>query len=244
MCTVTWLQEDGGYQVFCNRDENSSRAPALEPRVVRHEGVRFVAPLDGDFGGTWIGANEFGVTVCLLNGPAITSGRNLEPRKSRGILVTGLLNAAGVAEVRQRIARLDLSPFAPFTLAAFEPGQPASITAWDGEEAMILTNGEPCLPLTSSSVDPGGVQSARREDLCRRIRDAGTRDARMFEAFHKSHGSGPSAYSTCMHRPGAETVSFSRLRVTKEGVRLFYMPASPCKGSSGRMVTLACRSRS
>ena len=62
MCTVSWLHEPGGYHLLCNRDEKRTRGAALGPRIQKSAGVRFVAPADADFGGTWIAVNEFGVS--------------------------------------------------------------------------------------------------------------------------------------------------------------------------------------
>jgi hypothetical protein len=67
MCTVTWLPRPDGYQLLCNRDERDSRQPALGPRLHEQNGVKYIAPVDGDHGGSWIGTNEFGMSLCLLN---------------------------------------------------------------------------------------------------------------------------------------------------------------------------------
>ena len=70
MCTVTWTRRPDGYSVFFNRDELRSRKEALPPRVHDDGTVSYVAPEDGDFGGTWLSVNGAGVTIGLLNGPA------------------------------------------------------------------------------------------------------------------------------------------------------------------------------
>src|SRR6185312_11981515 len=67
MCTVSWIHAREGYQLLCNRDERHTRRPAQAPTVRQNGGVRFIAPIDGEEGGSWIGVNEFGLTLCLLN---------------------------------------------------------------------------------------------------------------------------------------------------------------------------------
>ena len=62
-----------GYEVFCNRDELHSRKPALPPVLVMRNGVRYLAPIDAAGGGSWIGVNEFGLTLCLVNHYPVTS---------------------------------------------------------------------------------------------------------------------------------------------------------------------------
>src|SRR3982751_1081178 len=87
MCTVSWIRTREGYQLLCNRDERHTRRPAQAPTVREDQGVQFIAPIDGDEGGSWIGVNQFGLTLCLLNRydpqlvPADREGRTLHGSK-------------------------------------------------------------------------------------------------------------------------------------------------------------------
>ena len=71
MCTVSWLHQPGGYHLLCNRDEKRTRSAALAPTVIetRRRAVTSRRSMP-TCGGTWIAVNEFGVSVCLLNGRA------------------------------------------------------------------------------------------------------------------------------------------------------------------------------
>lgn len=235
MCTVSWVHEADGYQLFCNRDEKRSRARAFSPRIATREGVTFVAPVDGEAGGTWIGTNEFGVSVCLLNGSRKLTAA---PILSRGLLLPELLGASSVAEIAERIWDNDLTRFAPFVLAALEPGRPAMVVDWDGREKSIVPYGEPYMPLTSSSADAKGVSEIRREDFRRRVAAAGRLDWSVLLDFHESHGAKRNAYSPCMHRRDAETVSFSWVRVSEERIEFLYKPAAPCRPALAEPRTL------
>ena len=178
MCTVSWIHDADGYQLLCNRDEKLTRAPAVPPRIWKRDGVRYVAPADGNFGGAWIGTNQFGISICLLNG----TRRNIEIRsgglRSRGLLVPELLMAPTLAEVNERIRQSDLTPYAPFTLAVLEPGRPASVTEWDGFEKVTVPSGESWMPLVSSSFDADGVRARRRREFRQRLGEAGRLGAR------------------------------------------------------------------
>jgi hypothetical protein len=66
MCTVSWVHQKDGYQLLSNRDEKHTRKPALAPSLRQQRQVRFLAPIDGDQGGSWIGVNQFGLSLCLL----------------------------------------------------------------------------------------------------------------------------------------------------------------------------------
>jgi hypothetical protein len=238
MCTVTWFHDQAGsYELLCNRDEKLTRGPALGPWTQERDGVRFVAPMDADARGTWIGVNELGVAVALLNGGPGSGAA----RTSRGLLVTELLSAASQAEACERVRRGDLERFAPFTLVIFEPARRPVAVAWNG--AALAAAGEPDVPLVSSSFDPEGVRRAREHEFAR-IRGAapeGAGGSAVLTAFHGSHGAGPSAYSPCMHRVDARTVSFTHVRVGASRATMLYSPGAPCQGLAMERTTLKCR---
>lgn len=244
MCTLSWVHEGNGYQVLFNRDEKRTRRTACGPRLHTSSGVRYLAPVDGDFGGTWLAANEFGISLGLLNGANLGGRAAADSRpafRSRGHLVGDLISAESTGEVCERVQRLDLEAYAPFTLAAFEPGVPCAIVEWNGQNVAVVPHGDPFLPLLSSSFNTEEVRRRRREEFQRTFRNKGRLDVDALWAFHSSHGAQPSAYSPCMHRPDAETVSFSWLTVDAERARLFYSPGSPCRWSPGEELSLDLR---
>jgi hypothetical protein len=232
MCTVTWIREESGYHVFCNRDEKLTRRPSALPRQETRGGVRFVAPVDGDFGGTWIATNEFGVTLCLLNG-ANLSGIEASPRtgkrRSRGLLIPELIGARSVVDRVQDLRNRDLAQFASFTLAILERGMDPVIVEWNGRHTLIEHDGNRHLPLVSSSVDGEGARTKRRYEYRRVAGAAGPPDLDSLLEFHRSHAFGPGPFSTCMHRHDAETVSFTQVRVTESSVMMFHSPSAPCR---------------
>lgn len=137
MCTVSIISLGGasaGYRLVTNRDEQRSRAPAIEP--VWHEvgsggaRTRVIAPRDPVGGGTWVATTEQGLTLCLLNG-------NLEPApelprvlRSRGELIPALVGLGGVRRVAEALAEMDLASFAPFRLVGVQPSsadEPAGV---------------------------------------------------------------------------------------------------------------------
>jgi hypothetical protein len=77
----------------------------------------YVAPIDGDSGGAWIGTNEFGVSVCLLNGARRCVQVETADARSRGLLLIDLMTGSSVFEVKEHVSNADLTPYAPFTLA-------------------------------------------------------------------------------------------------------------------------------
>ena len=235
MCTISWIHDKDGYQLLCNRDEKLTRKPALRPRMVVSNGTRFLAPVDGDFGGTWIGTNEFGVSACLLNGANLTRSEicAAAPSRSRGLLLLDLIPLPSIAAICDRLKGTDISPFAPFTLAALEPGRPAAVLEWDGSKKTLLFEEASRFMLTSSSFD---TEEVRRR---RQVEYSHVHDGEGMFAFHRSHAPARSAYSTCMHRADAETVSFSWIRVSREETDFFYTPGAPCEKLPGVRLKLA-----
>jgi hypothetical protein len=235
MCTVSWIRDDAGYQLFFNRDEKLTRKRATPPRFAVRDSVRFLAPVDGDFGGTWIATNEFGISLCLLNGANLTGSDSIYRAAacSRGLLLPELISSPSVAAVCERIHAADAAVFAPFTLAALGPRQAPALVEWDGARKIMRLQDETCFMLTSSSFDTEAVRASRQDGFRGLAASCGQVNAELLVKFHSSHVPARSAYSTCMHRPDAETVSFSRIRVAEQEADFFYTPAAPCDGAPG-----------
>lgn len=226
MCTVTWRAASGGYDLFFNRDELRTRAPALPPTEALAEGVRYLAPTDTDAGGSWLAVNELGTTVGLLNAhpPAARTPQRL---LSRGLLVRKLADLTGVDELEQKLSELDLERLRPFTLFAVSPGTPGLALGWDGSglESRPL---EPPFLLSSSSIESDGADGARRALLQRFLHDRSS-PAAAHLGFHRSHHPDRGPLAPCMHREDARTVSFTRVEVTEAVVRIAYADGPPCR---------------
>jgi hypothetical protein len=235
---VSWVHEEDGFQLLCNRDEKRTRAEAHGPQVFVRNGVRYIAPADGDFGGAWVLVNEFGVGLSLLNGKP---GDRWKSFRSRGLLLPELSGAASSAEAITMLGQMNLTVYAPFTLAAVAAGAPANVAEWDGVLLKMLADGDAAMPLISSSFESETVRATRRAEFNRLKRLEPRLTAGVLWQFHSSHGPRPSAYSPCMHRPDAQTVSSSWIRVTTQAIEFHYSPGSPCQWRPGERVVLARR---
>jgi len=236
MCTVSWVHQAEGYHLLCNRDEKRTRGTAFAPRVVMRGGVRYTSPVDSDGGGTWISANEYGLSLCLLNGSA--GLQTSDARRSRGLLVRELAWAPSAGECTLWLRHLDLRCYAPFSLVVLEPRHSAILAHWDGLQLTIDPAGDRHTPLTSSSYDAEGVRRSRLNEFARRVGGAGSFDPALLYWFHSSHGTAPDAYSTCMHRKDAETVSFSWVVVSRDSIRFLYLPGAPCQSNPSEQQVL------
>jgi hypothetical protein len=231
MCTLSWLPARGGYTFWHSRDERTTRLPAEPPEIIRRGGVAALAPRDGDAGGTWIGVNERGVSLGLANlyPPEGVAAAGLPPRGkvSRGRIVDELLSATDGREVERRLTSMDLSVFAPFTLAVVEPEEHPQLHRWDGARLERRTVAGAGLLLTSSGAGRR-VEELRRE-VYERHAPGPVPTAESVEALYRTELSELGRDSFCMHRDEAGTVSLTRIAVEVALVRMIYTPGPPCR---------------
>ncbi|KAB0302623.1 hypothetical protein F2Z80_00920 [Vibrio fortis] len=227
MCSVSWLLEENGYQVFFNRDEQKTRALAMPPKQYQVNGVDIIIPLDPTGGGSWISINEFGLSLCLLNNyqGIVPDG----PLISRGLLLKNMSSSRNIAQLTEAFHRLELSSFAPFTLLAFAPNltQHNGVVVaykWDGVQQSIV---ETDSPLFSSGVDLARVQAYRQAKYDQLISTG--KNQQNLLMFHSHHHSEQPHLGTCMHRSDAHTVSFTHLRNRHGQALMFYAPGAPCE---------------
>lgn len=244
MCTISWHADLDGLHILCNRDEQRTREPARPPRAFIRESLDCLAPIDGRAGGTWIGANEVGLCVTLLNHHVPGMSRR-KSYTSRGALVMQALAARSIAEVGEILDAQSLDNFRPFILLAFSlgstPTDRASTPAtpdsrahrWERDGPLIV---EPVERITtSSSFMSRDIIASRKKTFEHMLAaNAGEVDLDLLEAFHDSHHPTKGAYSVCMHRPDAETVSHTRVHISPDEVRMTYEPWSPCQPISER----------
>ncbi len=223
MCTVTWTDTgDDGYQLVFSRDEQRSRPQAHPPRVVRHGDISVLAPNDPHGGGTWIFANECGLTACLLNvydapppPPPLSEGL-----ESRGRLLLGLAQAPDASGLGQRLAAHVLAGrHRPCLVLALDPARRAQAWVWDGRALRPHAVATPGI-LTTSSFDTPRVVAARCAAFAaRNVHEPDLQD------FHRAAGCSPSACSVRMTRSDALTVSLTHVRYRPgKGLCMHYAP--------------------
>ena len=229
MCTLSWIHREDGYLLLFNRDELHSRKSASPPRIEKRNGVAFIAPLDGDHGGSWIAVNQFGLTLCLLN--RFDDSLDTTPRdyRSRGFLIRELIDCSDLNLVSQRLERVSLDHFRPFTLVSLLGGHPAMLIEWTGHETRAESNAEELMPVASSSFREGNVVLQRRQQFQKMAFERGRVDAELLFEYHRTHLPERGSTSVCMHRSDARTVSMSTVTVTNEIIEFVYHPNSPCQ---------------
>ncbi len=228
MCTVSWLHRKDGYVLLCNRDERHTRKLASGPRLGSLRGVSFIAPVDGDHGGSWIGVNQFGLTLCLLNSYGAKNSTAGRVYKSRGLLLTDLLDCRDSRQVIARLNDIKVDPFQAFTMAIVSVDNPAALVGWNGSELSTDLDVEARMPFTSSSLKDLDVVELRRKLFGEMAVRRGQVDPELLDCFHRSHLPEQGPCSVCMHRNDAATVSLSVVTVTPEAAMFSYHANSPC----------------
>ena len=230
MCTISWAWHNDGYDVFFNRDESKLRSKASVPSLDKVDGLRYMSPIDPDGGGSWIVANEYGLTIALLNfyQGVLPKGK----LKSRGQIVLGLKHINSERQLERAISAYDLNRFAPFSLFVFDvestEGNPIMFR-WTGR---VLQKRRAESPIFSSAFRYDDVAQQRLNLFQQTVRLDGLSRAEQvssLEAFHHSHEPCPSAYSVCMHREDAQTVSCSHIGVSSRSVTFRYWDGAPCE---------------
>lgn len=242
MCTVSWRIDADGYEVLFNRDELRTREVALPPRPQHTRSadagrdVDFLAPIDPQGGGTWILVNSLGLTLCLTNGYRRPDDEEKTDWRSRGLLVRDLAACSEEDEVAAGVAgQVERHAFRSFQLLAFRAGRSPHGWRWDGGRESTLGHFEPTPPLSSSSFDPTGAETVRRQ-LFATLASQPT-SAELL-ALHRAHDGGASALTPCMHRPEAHTVSLTRVVVDAATVSVAYAPGPPCRTQVEPALTL------
>jgi hypothetical protein len=224
------LRRGGELRVYFNRDELEEREPGGVPGASEHEGVRYLAPRDGRSGGTWIAVSDHGLVLALLNR---SDGLHPERPGTRGRLIPRLVAARDPDDLAGRLLREPLRDLPPFRLASFwlEPAR-ADLAAWDGRHlAVDRLEAEGGMICSSGLGDERALRERSARLAAARAR-AGRWEFDEVRAFHRSHEPEPSAWSICMHRPEAETVSYAEVALSATAVRLAYLGAPPCRGGA------------
>jgi hypothetical protein len=137
MCTVTFIPTNEGFYFTSSRDEKASRA-TIPPTTYQFGGIELVFPKDEQAGGTWIASNQFGKTVCLLNGAFINHQKAKQYDKSRGLI---LLESFNFETANEFCAKIELNNIEPFTLLTldYQAGKLNSFYEfrWDGNKKYL-----------------------------------------------------------------------------------------------------------
>jgi hypothetical protein len=215
VCTVSIIEVQGGFRLVTNRDEKRTRPQALPPRThVLAEGGHATWPVDPQGGGTWVGASDSGLVMCVLNvnfGAAIHAPPpgTLE---SRGGLIPRLIGQAEASQAMAALLEMDLSRYAAFRMVACDVVQGrvrVGNARWDREEMRLSWHEA---PVCFASSGLGDALVRPRLPLFERL-VANTPSPESQDAFHRHQWPDRQPISVRMCRPDARTVSITSVDV-------------------------------
>jgi hypothetical protein len=227
MCTVTLIARESGYALGMNRDESLTRVAALPParrRLGRREAVFPCEP----GGGTWIGVNDGGVTLALINWytvPARITGKTM----SRGEVAKAALPSDSPTLVEDALAQIPLEHVNPFRLIGVFPAS-HTITEWRWNLGGLARLEHPWRTTTwiSSGFDEPGAQQSRNRNFADALCQRSAGSVEWLRRLHRSHIPEPGPYSICMHRRDAATVSYTEIVVSRQLATIGCTPGAPC----------------
>jgi hypothetical protein len=226
MCTVSFLPMEQGFALAMNRDEKKSRVRGEKPRKQR-TGRHFSLHPSEPGGGTWIGINHRGLALALINWHA--QPLNEHAQFSRGIAVPHLLAAENLGRAAKLFASLPLERLNPFRLIAVSLSERALAEwRWDGNCLSLSQGGWARSHWFSSGRDEAGAARARAK-----IADRTLGTMSQLRRLHCSHQPERGAFSVCMHRDDAETVSYTEILAGQDGARMRHAAGALCKESLG-----------
>lgn len=222
---MSWFKTSDGYELFFNRDEIKTRQRAGVPVIYSENGVEIASPTDADAGGTWISVNHFGITFCLLNHYEKEQVVSHVEWISRGNIIRNLAIYSSLLNVGNSFSLLDLRQYKPFHLYVLDHYGKSIFFTWDGQK--VAKEYDIISPKSSSSYKSEAVKKARKQLFFNKQLNLST-DRQAYLDFHKSHEPDKSAYSVCMHRDDASSVSFCHIVVDGQKVTFAYADGPLC----------------
>jgi uncharacterized protein with NRDE domain len=237
--------------VAANRDEHYDR-PSAEPSI-SNGAPKILAGRDLRVGGTWLGVNEYGLLVGILNRRVNGAELPSATARSRGLLCTDLLTHKSAAAAGEFILAHD-PQYNPFTVVCADKAR-AFIAYNEGDR--IKTRRLDFGLHVFSSAAVAEVRSTKADQAHAKFAQAlnghradGTRPAGWVSSLQevladhtRIDGSDDPGDAICVHREGSGTVSSSIIARSKADSRfeMFHCLGAPCQNAFGDALILDIR---
>ena len=244
MCTLALyfrLLDEHPLIVAANRDEHYERPS--EPPTLWKADPAIVAGKDLLAGGTWLGVNEYGLLVGILNRRVNREQDPVRSTRSRGLLCLDLLKLKTAAEAHGFLqARVER--YQPFTVVFADSSQAwLAYNLWREIKADRLNEGLHVLSNTgnadtrSEKINRAYRKFARLVDELKSRHSSGWPElfAKVLEDHNLGDGFQDPRDAICVHTDSSGTVSSSIVVYSRAGRRFqtFYCPGPPCQNSFG-----------
>jgi uncharacterized protein with NRDE domain len=232
--------------VAANRDEVLAR-PSAPPQVLREKPLVYGGK-DLQSGGTWLGINEHGLFVGILNRRSQIDER--EPFRSRGLLCLDLLGAKSSDRARDELMRHQDFLYRPFNLV-FADAQAAyaaynencRISSQRLEKGLHVFGNAPVLsPRSQKLVHAHELFQPAAEVL--RLDGVGPKSIQILQTALSDHwganDNGPKD-AICVHMPSYGTVSSSLLFYNQndKSFTTYYAAGPPCQNPYAKGLSIS-----
>ena len=227
MCTVSFVPARGGFSLAMNRDESLQRVATLAPQIFRGRHHSTLYPSEPG-GGTWIGINDAGICLALINWYRI-AGSAAGEATSRGLVIPHVLQAATYDEIPTFLESLSLGRMKPFRLIAIARRE-KRLTEFCWDMNQLRARKLPWLRQHwfSSGLDEPRAERERGLVCTLAQNEASTGGIGWLRRLHRSHAPARGPFSICMHRSDAATLSYSEIVVRGNKATIRYMAGPPC----------------
>jgi uncharacterized protein with NRDE domain len=222
-----------------NRDEHYDR-PAMPPGLIAVK-PRIVAGKDLRAGGTWLGVNEHGLMVGILNRRANGAAPGLTDPRSRGLLCMDLLALRNAAEAGEFLGRHE-NRYNPFTVVYADPVSAG--VAFNNPDIITVRPLTAGLHVFSSAaaVDTGSGKADRAhrrflgwatEAQAQKQTGDWLAGLKSVLGDHSAVGDDEPRDAICVHGAESGTVSSSVIRYSARDKHFesYYCPGAPCRNS-------------
>ena len=229
MCTLSFVPTADGYLAGMNRDELLTRPAARPPEMFERAEMSVIRPSE-PAGGTWIACNNRRTLLALLNWNDLHGRRMPEKAQTRGVVIPQLIWQPDSTAVHSCFSQMPLKGMLPFRLVGIF-GDEAAVVAWHWDGVRTARIDLPWMRqhwFSSSLSD--ALAAKQRGAACERATQfsgVGTRD--WLRSLHASHVPSPDAFSICVHRRDAATVSYTEVCCRGDRIAMNYFPGHPCR---------------
>ena len=225
MCTLSFLPKNDGYIVAMNRDEQLSRLIALPPAIHASARSKAIYPLDVE-GGTWIAVTESGTTWALLNRNSTLADTK---KCSRGEIILAALQSANELKAVEELKSQILDEVLPFRLVMLsETTKQVREWIWDGHGIASIPHPWQGHHWFSSGQSDELASEIRGRTFAESCANPAADSIEWLREMHRSHAPERGAFSVCVHRPDARTVSYTEVLVSRRKAIMRYIPGAPC----------------
>lgn len=218
MCTVAFIPQSDQHVFISLRDESPQRIKAIPPTVYTTGSFQTIFPLDQTGGGTWLGINNAGSLLILLNGAFEKHVRRSNYAKSRGMIVRELLATESPVSAWQQ---MDLSDIEPHTLVVFQQQQLFHLV-WDAHQSHVMQKDTSQPHVWSSATLYDQYASEKRNhDLLQRVKGMESNDREALLHFFQSVNDSNNGFMINREEQ-VKTLSMSYIQYGMDVARLHY----------------------